>query len=44
VAVSAVFLTWLLTYMVGGPAAVGQQLFEKMDATAYNYLSLGNIG
>jgi hypothetical protein len=44
VAVSAVFVPWMLTFMIGGPAAVGQAVFDKMDATAYNYLNLGNIG
>ncbi|GBF99857.1 hypothetical protein Rsub_12497 [Raphidocelis subcapitata] len=30
---SALFLTWLLVFAVGGPAVLGQRLFDKLDAT-----------
>ena len=33
VASSLLFLPWLLAYMVGGPAVVGQRVFDAMDAT-----------
>lgn len=30
---SALFLSWMLAFMVGGPAVVGQRLFDTLDAT-----------
>lgn len=44
VAASAIFLPWMLTFMIGGPGAVGQSVFDRLDATAYNYLNLGSLG
>lgn len=44
VAVSAVFLPWMFTFMIGGPSVVGQSVYDKLDATGYNYLNLGSLG
>lgn len=30
---SALFLTWLLVFAIGGPAVVGQHLFDTLDVT-----------
>jgi len=34
-------LTWMLVFMVGGPAVVGQEVYAKMDVTRLN---LGQFG
>lgn len=41
VAFMALFLPWMLTFMVGGPAVVGADLYAKLDVTQVDIRALG---
>lgn len=37
----APFLAWMLVFMVGGPALVGQQVYDRLDVTNLNMEQFG---